>query len=70
MRVYSTNYYGSYGPFSALKNGFGLISFEKISVLESYFIHQYVIIKYSSSSIYGRLHQLFLELWHFFYIEK
>ena len=49
MRVYSTNYYGSYGPFSALKNGFGLISFEKISVLESYFIHQYVIIKYRSS---------------------
>ena len=38
--VKSTNYYG---PFSI--NGFSSISFEMISVLDSYFIHGYIIIK-------------------------
>ena len=31
-----------------LKNGFRSISFEKISVLDSYFIHRYIIIKYTN----------------------
>ena len=57
FRVKSTNYFGSYGPFSTLKkfstlkNGFHSISFEKISVLDSNFIHRYIIIKCRSSSI-------------------
>ena len=33
------------------KNGFHSISFEKISLLDSYFIHRYIIIKYRSSLI-------------------
>ena len=33
------------------KNGFHSISFEKISVLDSYFVHRYIIIKYTSSVI-------------------
>ena len=36
--------------FSTLKNDFHWISFEKFSVLDSYFIHGYIIIKYRSSS--------------------
>ena len=51
LRVKSTNYYWSYGPFSTLKNGFRSISFEKICALDSYFINGYVIIKYISGSI-------------------
>ena len=46
FRVKSTNYYGSYGPFSTLKNGFHSIPFEKISVLDSFFGHRYLIIKH------------------------
>ena len=34
-----------------LKNGFCLISFEKISVMDSNFIHRYIIIKCRSSLI-------------------
>ena len=34
-----------------MKNGFYLISFEKISVLDSHFIHRYIIIKYRSSLV-------------------
>ena len=41
-----------------VKNGFHLISFEKISISDSYFIHRYIIIKYRSTLIEGRLHQL------------
>ena len=44
-------YFGSYGPFSTLKNGFRSITFEKIGVLDSYFIHKHIIIKYRLSSI-------------------
>ena len=51
FRVKSTNYFGSYGPFSRLKNGFRFITFEKISILDSYFIHEHIIIKYRSSLI-------------------
>ena len=39
-------------------NGFRSISFENISVLDSYFIHRCIIIKYRSSSIKGKIHQL------------
>ena len=40
------------------KNGFQAISFEYISVLDSYFIHIYIIIKYRSSLITDKIHQL------------
>ena len=33
--------------------GFRSLSFEKISLLDSYFIHRYIIIKYRSSSNLG-----------------
>ena len=39
------------GPFSTLKIGFRSITFEKISELDSYFIHKHIIIKYTSSLI-------------------
>ena len=45
------------------ENGFRAISFENIGVLDSYFIHRYVIIKYRSSSIMDKIHQLLSELW-------
>ena len=45
------------------KNGFRTISFENIDVLDSYFIHWYIIIKYRSSSIMDKIHQLLSELW-------
>ena len=53
------SYFGRYGPFSTLKNGFRSITFENISVLDSYFIHEHIIIKYRSSLIKGKSHQLF-----------
>ena len=37
--------------------------FEKISVLNSYFIHRYIIINYRSSSILDKIRQLLWELW-------
>ena len=46
-----------------MKKGFRAISFEYSNVLNSYFIHMYVIIKYRSSSIKGKIHQLLSELW-------
>ena len=46
-----------------MKNGFRAISFENIGVLDSYFIHRYIIIKYRSSSIIDKIHQLLSELW-------
>ena len=48
-----------------MKNGFRAISFENIGVLDSYFIHRYIIIKYRSSSIMDKIHQLLSELWPF-----
>ena len=43
------------------ENGFSSISFEKISVLVSFFIHRYIIIKYRSSSILDKICQLLRE---------
>ena len=37
--------------FSTLKNSIFSITFEKISELDSYFIHEHIIIKYRSSLI-------------------
>ena len=51
-------------------DGFHAISFEKIGILDSNFIHRYIIIKCRSSSIYGKFHQLFWELWPFLSFEK
>ena len=48
-----------------MKNGFRAISFEYVGVLDSYFIHRYVIIKYRSSLITDKIHLLLLELWPF-----
>ena len=48
-----------------MKNGFQMTSFEYVGVMDSYFIHRYVIIKYRSSSITDKIHQLLLELWPF-----
>ena len=45
------------------KNGFWAISFEYIGVLDSYFIHRYIIIKYRSSSITEKIHWFLSELW-------
>ena len=48
-----------------MKNGFRAISFEYVGVLDSYFIHRYVITEYRSSSIKDKIHRLLLELWPF-----
>ena len=53
-----------------MKNGFRAISFEYSNVLDSYFIHRYIIIKYRSSSIMGKIHQLSSELWHLISVRK
>ena len=42
------------------KNGFQAISYEYIGVLDSHFIHRYIIIKYRASSIKDKIHQLFI----------
>ena len=44
-------------------NGFRAISFEDIGVLDSDFIHRYIIIKYRSSLITDKIHRLLSELW-------
>ena len=41
----------NFEKFSTLKNGFHSITFEKIGVLDSYFINKHIIIKYRSSLI-------------------
>ena len=41
----------------------GRYLFEYIGVLDSYFIHRYIIIKYRSSSITDKIHRLLSELW-------
>ena len=51
-------------------NGFQLISFEKISVLDRHFIHRYIIIKCRLISIKDKIHQLLWELWPFFNFEN
>ena len=52
------------------KNGFRAISFENMGVLDSYFIHRYIIIKYRSSPIMDKIHQLISELWPLIFNEK
>ena len=49
----------------SMKNGFQAISFEYVGVLDSYFIHRYVTLKYRSSWITDKIHRLLLELWPF-----
>ena len=46
----------------SMKNGFQAISLEYVGVLDSYFIHRYIIIKYRSSLIKDKINQL-SELW-------
>ena len=41
----------NFEKFSALKNGFCAISFERISVLDSNFVHRYIIIKCRSFNL-------------------
>ena len=53
-----------------VKNGFRAISFEHSYVLDSYFIHRYIIIKYRSSSIMDKIHQLLSELWPLISVKK
>ena len=43
--------FGVMALFQLKKNGFHSITFEKISELDSYFIHIHIIIKYRSSLI-------------------
>ena len=43
--------FGVMALFQLLKNGFRSITSEKISELDSYFIHKHIIIKYRSSLI-------------------
>ena len=49
-----------------VKNGFHSLSSEKISLLDSYFIHRYLIIKYRSSLNLCIIHLLLWELWPLF----
>ena len=44
-----------------MKNGFQVLSFEYNGVFVFYFIHRYIIIKYRSSSITDKIHQLLSE---------
>ena len=57
-RLFSESY-----PLISYKNGFRVISFEYIGILDSYFIHRYIIIKYRSILIKDIIHLLFSELW-------
>ena len=59
----SVRMYVPYVLSRTYENGFRVISFENIGVLDSYFIHRYIIIKYRSSSIMDEIHQLLSELW-------
>ena len=50
---------------SVCEIGFRVISFEYIGILDSYFIHIFMVIKYRSSSITDKIHRLLSELWPF-----
>ena len=63
VRTYIRTYIRTYVRPVRTKNGFRAISFENIGVLDSYFIHRYIIIKYRSSSIMDKIHLLLSELW-------
>ena len=45
-----------------MKNGFRVISFEYIGIVDSYFIHRYIMIKYKSSLIKDKIRRLLSEL--------
>ena len=55
-------------PYVHPVNGFSSLSFEKLSILDIYFIHRCNCIrkKYSSSLMWGKIHQLLWELWPLF----
>ena len=53
-----------------MKSGFRAIPFEYIGVLDPYFIHRYIIIKYRSSSIMDKIYSLLSELWTLMSIKK
>ena len=63
IHTYIRTYVRTYIRPVRTKNGFRAISFENIGVLDSCFIHRYIIIKYRSSSIMDKIHQLLSELW-------
>ena len=52
------------------KNGFRAISSEYNGESDSYFTHRYIIIKYRSSLITDKIHQLLSELWPLISIRK
>ena len=52
--------------YCLVKNGFHSLSFEKSSILDLYFIHRYIIIKYRSILNFGIIHILLWELRPFF----
>ena len=52
------------------RNGFRAISFEYMGVLDSYFIHRFIIIKYRSSTITDKIHRLLSELWPLILVQK
>ena len=58
---------GVMAPFQLhflVENGFRSLPFEKISVLDPYFVHRYIdlIIQYKSSSIRNKIYQLSWQL--------
>ena len=53
-----------------MNNCFWEKSFENIDVLDSYFIHRYIIIKYRSSLIKIKLFGLLSELWPLLSVRK
>ena len=55
---------------SRMKNGFWAISFEYTGVLDSHFIHRYIITKYSSCLITDKINLLLSELWPLISVRK
>ena len=56
FRTYVLTYIHTYVRPLRTKKGFRAISFEYIGALDPYFIHMYIIIKYSSSLITDEIH--------------
>ena len=65
MHIVSPLSVHTYVPYNP-NIGFRSLSFEKISLLDSYFIHRYIIIICRSSSNLGKIHLLLWELWPLF----
>ena len=63
VHTYVHTYVRTYVRPVRTKNGFRVISFKYIGLLDSYFIHRYISIKYRSSSITDKIHRLLSELW-------